>query len=63
MRKELSKHELAMYATPILKAQGFLKKGGRGKQPVPAGKSYINILLFAVKLLFSTDTRPIALSE
>lgn len=31
MRKELSKHELAMYATPILKAQSFLKKGGRGK--------------------------------
>lgn len=29
MRKELSKHELVMYATPILKAQGFLKKGGR----------------------------------
>lgn len=31
MRKELSKHELAMYATPILKARGFLKKGRRGK--------------------------------
>lgn len=29
MRKELSKHEFAMYATPILKAHGFLKKGER----------------------------------
>lgn len=39
MRKELSKHELAMYATPILKARGFLKKGGEENSRYPQEKA------------------------